>query len=117
MQRTCEQSPITYAAKIRTPTLMLTNTGDYRVPPTQSFKLYRALKDNGVHDEVHRLSDLRAQRERPGAGARRSAAVDRLDRGALQRGDDEQPLKEKEGKRAGPPSGSIARLRGCDAQS
>jgi dipeptidyl aminopeptidase/acylaminoacyl peptidase len=43
-----EQSPITYAAKIRTPTLIMTNTGDYRVPPTQAFKLYHALKDNGV---------------------------------------------------------------------
>jgi dipeptidyl aminopeptidase/acylaminoacyl peptidase len=43
-----EQSPITYAHKIRTPTLILSNTGDYRVTVTQSYKLYHALKDNGV---------------------------------------------------------------------
>jgi len=38
---------ITYAHKIRTPTLVMTNMGDYRVTPTQAFKLYHALKDNG----------------------------------------------------------------------
>ena len=43
-----EQSPITYAPKVRTPTLVLSNTGDARVPITQSFAMYRALKDNGV---------------------------------------------------------------------
>jgi len=48
MKAYIEQSPITYAAKIRTPTLVMSNMGDYRVTVTQSFKLYRALKDNGV---------------------------------------------------------------------
>jgi dipeptidyl aminopeptidase/acylaminoacyl peptidase len=43
-----EQSPITYASKIKAPTLILSDTGDYRVPITQSFELYHALKDNGV---------------------------------------------------------------------
>jgi dipeptidyl aminopeptidase/acylaminoacyl peptidase len=43
-----EHSPITYASKVRTPTLILSNTGDARVPVTQSFAMYRALKDNGV---------------------------------------------------------------------
>jgi dipeptidyl aminopeptidase/acylaminoacyl peptidase len=43
-----DQSPITYANKIRTPTLILSDTGDYRVPITQSYKLYHVLKDNGV---------------------------------------------------------------------
>jgi dipeptidyl aminopeptidase/acylaminoacyl peptidase len=43
-----EQSPITYAAKIKTPTLILSNLGDMRVPVTQSFQMYHALKDNGV---------------------------------------------------------------------
>ncbi len=43
-----DQSPITYASKIRAPTLVLSNMGDYRVTVTQSFKLYHALKDNGV---------------------------------------------------------------------
>jgi len=48
MQAYIEQSPITYASKIRTPTLVMTNTQDFRVTPTQSYKLYHALKDNGV---------------------------------------------------------------------
>ena len=42
------QSPITYASKIKAPTLILSDTGDYRVPITQSYELYHALKDNGV---------------------------------------------------------------------
>lgn len=43
-----EQSPITNAPKIKTPTLILSDTGDTRVPITQSFKLYHALRDNNV---------------------------------------------------------------------
>jgi dipeptidyl aminopeptidase/acylaminoacyl peptidase len=43
-----EQSPITYAARITTPTLILCDTGDFRVPITQSYKMYHALKDNGI---------------------------------------------------------------------
>lgn len=43
-----EQSPITYAGKIKAPTLILSDTGDYRVTVTQSYKLYHVLKDNGV---------------------------------------------------------------------
>jgi len=42
------QSPISYASKIKAPTLILSDTGDYRVPVSQSFELYHALKDNGV---------------------------------------------------------------------
>lgn len=42
------QSPITYAHRIRTPTLILSNTLDPRVTVTQSYKLYHALKDNGT---------------------------------------------------------------------
>jgi dipeptidyl aminopeptidase/acylaminoacyl peptidase len=42
------QSPITYAPKIKTPTLVMQNTGDFRVTVTQGYKLYHALKDNGV---------------------------------------------------------------------
>jgi dipeptidyl aminopeptidase/acylaminoacyl peptidase len=48
MQAYIDQSPITYASKIRTPTLVMSNTQDFRVTPTQSYKLYHALKDNGV---------------------------------------------------------------------
>jgi len=43
-----QQSPIAHAHKIRTPTLILSNTGDERVPISQSYKLYHALKDNKV---------------------------------------------------------------------
>jgi dipeptidyl aminopeptidase/acylaminoacyl peptidase len=43
-----EQSPMTYASKIKAPTLIMSDTGDYRVPITQSFQLYHALRDNGV---------------------------------------------------------------------
>jgi len=42
------QSPIASAAQIKTPTLILSDTGDARVPITQSYQLYHALKDNGV---------------------------------------------------------------------
>lgn len=43
-----EQSPISYATKVRTPTLILSDTGDARVPIANSFRFYHALKDNGV---------------------------------------------------------------------
>jgi dipeptidyl aminopeptidase/acylaminoacyl peptidase len=43
-----EQSPITYASKMKTPTLILSDTGDFRVTITQSYQLFHALKDNGV---------------------------------------------------------------------
>jgi dipeptidyl aminopeptidase/acylaminoacyl peptidase len=46
-----EQSPITYATKIKAPTLIMSNMEDFRVPPTQAMALYRALKDNGVTTE------------------------------------------------------------------
>jgi dipeptidyl aminopeptidase/acylaminoacyl peptidase len=42
------QSPMAYAHQIRTPTLIISNTGDERVTVSQSYKLYHALKDNGV---------------------------------------------------------------------
>jgi len=43
-----EQSPITYAQSIRTPMLILGDIGDNNVTITNSFKMYHALKDNGV---------------------------------------------------------------------
>jgi dipeptidyl aminopeptidase/acylaminoacyl peptidase len=43
-----EQSPITYAGAITTPTLIIHDTGDVRVPITNSYAMYHALKDNGV---------------------------------------------------------------------
>lgn len=43
-----DQAPITYASKIKAPTLVLSDTGDARVPITESFMLYHVLRDNGV---------------------------------------------------------------------
>lgn len=48
LKKYIDQSPITYASKIRTPTLVMCNTGDVRVPITQSYQMYRALRDNAV---------------------------------------------------------------------
>ena len=48
MQAFREQSPMNYASKIKAPTLILSDTGDWRVPITQSFQLYHSLADNGV---------------------------------------------------------------------
>lgn len=42
------QSPITYASRVKTPTLIMHDTGDARVTITQGYALYHALKDNGV---------------------------------------------------------------------
>jgi dipeptidyl aminopeptidase/acylaminoacyl peptidase len=42
------QSPILYAGQMKTPTLIMHDTGDARVTITQSYQLYHALKDNGV---------------------------------------------------------------------
>ena len=42
------QSPDTYFSQVQTPTLVLCDVGDYRVPITQSYRLYHALKDRHV---------------------------------------------------------------------
>lgn len=48
MKQYVAQSPITYAWNVNTPTLILSDTGDVRVPITQSYEMFRALKDRGV---------------------------------------------------------------------
>lgn len=48
MKKYIAQSPITEARNIKAPTLILANTGDPRVPVTQSYKLYHTLVDNGT---------------------------------------------------------------------
>jgi dipeptidyl aminopeptidase/acylaminoacyl peptidase len=48
MERERAQSPMTYVGKAKAPTLILANTGDYRVPITQSYKLFHALRAAGV---------------------------------------------------------------------
>jgi dipeptidyl aminopeptidase/acylaminoacyl peptidase len=49
------QSPSSAMTKIRAPTLIMCNTGDFRVPITQSYGLYRALKDNHVTTEFYAI--------------------------------------------------------------
>jgi dipeptidyl aminopeptidase/acylaminoacyl peptidase len=66
-----QQSPITYIGKAKTPTLVMANTDDFRVPPTQATALYRSLQDNGVETKfiafqgrAHASSDPVNARER-----------------------------------------------------
>ncbi|HTW84427.1 MAG TPA: S9 family peptidase [Candidatus Sulfotelmatobacter sp.] len=42
------QSPITYAAQTRCPVLIISDTGDVRVPIAQSYAMYHALADNHI---------------------------------------------------------------------
>lgn len=42
------QSPASMQTRIKAPTLVMTDTEDFRVPFTQAYSLYRALEDNGV---------------------------------------------------------------------
>ena len=48
MKRVQEQSPISYASKIKAPTLILANTGDSRVPITNSYKLFHTIASAGT---------------------------------------------------------------------
>jgi dipeptidyl aminopeptidase/acylaminoacyl peptidase len=49
------QSPSSTVTKITAPTLIMCDTGDFRVPIPQSFGLYRALKDNHVTTEFYAI--------------------------------------------------------------
>jgi dipeptidyl aminopeptidase/acylaminoacyl peptidase len=66
-----DQAPITYAVNIKAPTLVLCDTGDQRVPITESFILYHTMRDNGVKTKFiaypvagHSPSDPVHQRDR-----------------------------------------------------
>jgi dipeptidyl aminopeptidase/acylaminoacyl peptidase len=48
MKAYAEQSPISYAWRVKAPTLIMSDVGDWRVTTTQAYKLYHALKDNHV---------------------------------------------------------------------
>ena len=48
MKAYATQSPISYLWKAKTPTLIMSDVGDWRVTTTQAYKLFHALKDNGV---------------------------------------------------------------------
>ena len=49
------QSPSSSITRIKAPTLIMSDTSDFRVPITQSFGLYRALKDNHVTTEFYAI--------------------------------------------------------------
>jgi dipeptidyl aminopeptidase/acylaminoacyl peptidase len=53
MKHWIEQSPITYASNMVTPTLILQDTGDYRVTITNGYELYHALKDRGIPTQFY----------------------------------------------------------------
>jgi dipeptidyl aminopeptidase/acylaminoacyl peptidase len=42
------QSPISYAWRVKAPTLIMSDVGDWRVTTTQAYKLFHALQDNRV---------------------------------------------------------------------
>lgn len=48
MQAYIDQSPLTYGRSIVTPTLILSDVGDSRVPITQSYEMFHTLKDRGT---------------------------------------------------------------------
>ncbi|MDE2357398.1 MAG: S9 family peptidase [Alphaproteobacteria bacterium] len=49
------QSPANSQTKITAPTLIMSDTGDFRVPIPQSFSLYRALEDNHVETQFYAI--------------------------------------------------------------
>ena len=48
-----EQSPIELASNVKAPTLILGDAGDNNVPIVNSYEMYHALRDNGVHTEFY----------------------------------------------------------------
>jgi dipeptidyl aminopeptidase/acylaminoacyl peptidase len=62
------QSPITYvpmSPQIKTPTLLLGNTGDSTIPITESYQLYHALEGQRSHGEVRSLPGRWTSSRRP----------------------------------------------------
>lgn len=48
-----EQSPIRFADRVKAPTLIMGDAGDPNVPIVNSYEMYHALRDNGVHTEFY----------------------------------------------------------------
>jgi dipeptidyl aminopeptidase/acylaminoacyl peptidase len=46
-----EQSPIELARSVKAPTLIMGDAGDPNVPIVNSYEMYHALRDNGIHTE------------------------------------------------------------------
>jgi dipeptidyl aminopeptidase/acylaminoacyl peptidase len=47
-----DESPLTYAANVKTPTLILTDAGDQRVPTPLDYEFYHAIRATGTHVEM-----------------------------------------------------------------
>jgi dipeptidyl aminopeptidase/acylaminoacyl peptidase len=52
MARTLEESPLTYADRVKTPTLIVTDAGDQRVPTPLSYEFYHAIRATGTPAEL-----------------------------------------------------------------
>ena len=48
MNRALAESPLTYADKVKTPTLIITDAGDQRVPTPVSYEFYHAIRATGT---------------------------------------------------------------------
>jgi acylaminoacyl-peptidase len=76
-QKHWEYSPIAYANKVKTPTLILHSENDFRAPMPDAEQFYAALRLNGVTTEFVRYADEGHELSRAGRPDRR---VDRLER-------------------------------------
>ncbi|MEA2720960.1 MAG: hypothetical protein QOJ39_2824 [Candidatus Eremiobacteraeota bacterium] len=52
MQRALDESPLTYADRVKTPTLIVTDAGDQRVPTPLSYEFYHAVRATGTPVEL-----------------------------------------------------------------
>lgn len=52
MDRALAESPLTYADKVKTPTLIVTDAGDQRVPTPVSYEFYHAIRATGTPVEL-----------------------------------------------------------------
>ena len=52
MKRALDESPLTYADRVKTPTLIVTDAGDQRVPTPLSYEFYHAIRATGTPVEL-----------------------------------------------------------------
>lgn len=52
MKRALEESPLTYADRVKTPTLIVTDAGDQRVPTPLAYEFYHAIRATGTPVEL-----------------------------------------------------------------
>ncbi len=85
------ESPITFAANVKTPTLILTDSSDQRVPITQSFAFYRALQGHHVPVKFDGAPARRPQPHRPRRPRNTRTNLDRMVRQVDEVTDDVSP--------------------------